>query len=64
MDDLATDEDVTAYTEQAEDCRADCEIWVRAYDLEKEVGDEDERSVHIAVSRHAPAQVKRSRRKK
>ena len=56
MDDLATGEDVSACPEQAEDRRADCEIHHRAYDLEQETVDEDERRVRVAVSSDAPVE--------
>ena len=56
MEDLATGEDVTACPEQVEDRRADCEIHHRAYELEREAVDEDERRVRIAVSSDAPVE--------
>ena len=56
MDNLAVSEDDTACPEKVEDRRADCEVWVRAYDLEKEAVDEDERRVRIAVSSDAPVE--------
>ena len=55
MDNLADDrEDVPACSdEQVEDRRADCEIHHRAYDLEQETVDEEQRRVRIAVSSDA-----------
>ncbi|HIF33365.1 MAG TPA: phage major capsid protein, partial [Planctomycetaceae bacterium] len=57
MDNLAVSEDVPACSdEQVEDRRADCEIHHRAYDLERDAVNEDERRVRIAVSSDVPVE--------
>jgi HK97 family phage major capsid protein/HK97 family phage prohead protease len=58
MDNLADDrEDAPACSdEQVEDRRADCEIHHRAYDLERDAVNEDERRVRIAVSSDVPVE--------
>ena len=56
MDNLAVSEDVSACPDEVEDRRADCEIHHRAYDLEQETVDEEQRRVRIAVSSDAPVE--------
>lgn len=56
MDNLAVSEDVSACPDEAEDRRADCEIHHRAYDLERDAVNEDERRVRIAVSSDVPVE--------
>ena len=50
---LAIGEGDTACPEKVEDRRADCEIHHRAYDLEQETVDEEQRRARIAGSSDA-----------
>jgi hypothetical protein len=56
MDNLAVGEDAPVCPDEVEDRRADCQIHHRAYDLERDAVNEDERRVRIAVSSDVPVE--------